>query len=122
MAFLPFLLLSSGGAKQKMQERQAPATGRTISSRETPVLSTPFRLQLPCRLYEEMLQHARAEYPNECCGLLAGQLAVVGSSVPIGRVTKRYPLINELGSPTEYQSEPRSILRAEKDMRQGGLE
>jgi proteasome lid subunit RPN8/RPN11 len=69
-----------------------------------------------------MLQHARAEYPNECCGLLAGQLSVVRGQLPVGQVTKRYPLVNELRSPTEYQSEPRSILRAEKDMRQGELE
>ena len=35
-------------------------------------MSTPFSLQVPRRLYQEMLDQARAELPNECCGLFAG--------------------------------------------------
>jgi [CysO sulfur-carrier protein]-S-L-cysteine hydrolase len=66
-------------------------------------------LQLPRTIYEEMLAHARAELPNECCGLLAG--------TPNGRVICRYSLINEAASPKEYLSEPRSMFAAVKDMR-----
>jgi proteasome lid subunit RPN8/RPN11 len=68
-----------------------------------------------------MLRHAQAEFPNECCGLLAGQLSGVSGPLPVGRVTKRYPLVNELASPTEYMS-GKSLFYAQKDMRQEGLE
>ena len=54
-----------------------------------------FRLIVPAALYEAMVAQARAEQPAECCGLLAG--VVEGG---IGRVTERYPLVNELASPT----------------------
>src|SRR3954452_20721502 len=35
-------------------------------------LSMSFRLEVPRALYSAMLEQARAELPNECCGLLAG--------------------------------------------------
>jgi proteasome lid subunit RPN8/RPN11 len=92
-------------------------------------LSTPFRLQLPRSIAEEMAAQARAELPNECCGLLAGQVlppdsfpSETGQDVPIRRVVRRYPLINSAKSPREYWSEARSMLAAEMDMRKRGLE
>jgi [CysO sulfur-carrier protein]-S-L-cysteine hydrolase len=81
-----------------------------------------FRLQLPRRLYEEMIAHARSAYPNECCGLLAGQLSVASCQLPVGQVTHHFPLLNSLASPTEYESDSRSHLRAERAMRDEGLE
>jgi proteasome lid subunit RPN8/RPN11 len=86
------------------------------------ILSTPFRLQLPRRLYEEMLAHARAELPNECCGVVSGQWSVVSGQASVVRAERCYPLVNELASPTEYLSEPRSMFRAVKDMRVHGTE
>jgi proteasome lid subunit RPN8/RPN11 len=79
-------------------------------------LSTSFRLLLPRLLYEALLEQARAELPNECCGLLAGR--IVGEA---GQVERRYPLVNRLASPREYESEPRSLLAAAKDMRRVGI-
>jgi proteasome lid subunit RPN8/RPN11 len=77
-------------------------------------------LQLPRNIYDEMVAHARAELPNECCGLLAGR---IGADEPArGVVEKRYPLVNQAGSPTEYLSEPRSMFTAEKDMRKNGID
>jgi proteasome lid subunit RPN8/RPN11 len=66
-------------------------------------------------LYEEMLAHARAELPNECCGLLAG---------PPGTATAThlYKLVNEAASPSEYLSAPHSLFEAHRDMRQHGTE
>ncbi len=58
--------------------------------------------------------------PNECCGLLAG--VIEGEERPVGRVVERYPLVNVLASPTVYESEPKSLLHAHKDMRRRGLE
>src|SRR5262249_23683951 len=76
------------------------------------ILSTPFRLEVPRRLYEELVAQALAELPNECCGVLAGTVA--GG---VGRVVKRYPLVNALASPVTYDAEPRGLFAAFKDMR-----
>jgi proteasome lid subunit RPN8/RPN11 len=65
-----------------------------------------------------MLAQARAELPNECCGLLAGTTGADGTA----RVTRRYPLVNAAASPTEYLSDARSMLAAERDRRRLGLE
>lgn len=82
-------------------------------------LSTPFRLQVPRSLLDEMLAQARAELPNECCGLLAGR---IDRSAGVGRVERRYPLVNEAASPTEYLSEAKSMFSAVRDMDRNRLE
>jgi proteasome lid subunit RPN8/RPN11 len=69
-------------------------------------------LTIPRAVLDAVVAHAQTEYPNECCGLLAGS----GK-----RVTKHFPLVNELHSPTAYRSEPRSMLAAMKAMRREGL-
>jgi proteasome lid subunit RPN8/RPN11 len=80
-------------------------------------MSTPFRLVIPGDLYAAMLAHARAELPAECCGLLAGTI-----NDGVGRVTEHFPLVNALSSPTEYESDGRSMLAAHKAMRATGTE
>jgi proteasome lid subunit RPN8/RPN11 len=84
-------------------------------------LSTPFRLRLPHRVLVEMVDHARAELPNECVGLLAGRL-VEAVEVRVGQVERRYPLVNAAASPREYLSDPRSMFDAVKDMGKRGLD
>jgi len=79
-------------------------------------LSTPFRLELPRAVYDEMLDQARAEFPNECCGLLAGVL-----EEGVARVVRRFPLINEAASPTEYLA-AKSLGEANRQRRECGLE
>jgi proteasome lid subunit RPN8/RPN11 len=64
-----------------------------------------------------MLDQARAELPNECCGLLAGTVA--GGAA---RAIALYPLVNKLASPVEFLSEERSMFIAFKDMRKRGLD
>ncbi len=59
-----------------------------------------------------MLNQARVELPNECCGLLAGRI-----SDNVGKVEQRYPLVNDLASPREYNAEPKGLFAAFKDMR-----
>src|SRR5262245_47460057 len=80
-------------------------------------VTTPFRLVVPSPIFESMLAHAREALPAECCGLLAGTVAD-----GVGRVTLHLPLVNVLASPTEYESEPRSMLNAHKAMRQTGTD
>ena len=81
------------------------------------ILSTPFRLEVPRRLYEELVAQAVAELPNECCGVLAGTVA--GG---VGRVTQRYPLVNARASPVVYDAEPGGLFAAFKDMHRLGLQ
>jgi proteasome lid subunit RPN8/RPN11 len=65
-----------------------------------------------------MVAQAVAELPNECCGLLAGRVEAGG----VGRVVRRYPLVNALASPVLFESEPRSLLAAHRDMRENHLD
>jgi len=76
-------------------------------------MSLEGKLQIQRRLWDEMLAQAVAERPHECCGLLAGRA---------GRVSHRYPLSNALASPVRYESEPKALFAAFKDMRQQGTE
>lgn len=80
-------------------------------------MSISFRLLLPAQLYIDMLAHAQAELPNECCGLFAG--VIEGE---VGLVHKRYPLVNESASPREYLSDAESMFAAFKDWRHNQLE
>ncbi len=90
-------------------------------------MSTPFRLRIPQALYDAMLDHAVGELPNECCGLLAGTVvpAADGRDSPevrIGRVVRRFPLVNAAASRVEYLSDPRSMFDAVRAMRDEGVD
>ena len=67
-------------------------------------------LHIPEAIHQLMIEHARAELPNECVGML------IGSSD--GQVSEYLPLENELKCPTRFLTEPRSMLRAEKRCRE----
>lgn len=77
----------------------------------------PFRLVIPPAILDAMLAHARAELPNECVGFLAGAVADGA-----GTVTQCLPLVNELQSPTEFLTEPRSAFEAYRAMRTAGTD
>lgn len=86
-------------------------------------MSTPFCLMLPRVLYEEMLAQARAELPNECCGMLAGRIEVGNEETPPRAVVlRRLPLINAAASPVEYLSDDRSMFEAVRSMNKEGLD
>ena len=78
-------------------------------------MSIPFRLIVPARVHAELEEHARRELPNECCGLLAGS-----KEEGAWRVQALHRLVNELASPVEYASEPRSMLAAMRAMGAAG--
>ncbi len=81
-------------------------------------MSTSVRFTLPETLYHEMLEHARAELPNECCGMLMAR-TMAGE---ICRLEQVYRLVNALSSPTEYLAEGDSLVSAVKHARQHGLD
>jgi [CysO sulfur-carrier protein]-S-L-cysteine hydrolase len=61
-------------------------------------------LTIPSALADELLAHARAELPNEACGLLAGDLAS-------GRATTFHPARNAEASPLRYNVHPDDLVR-----------
>lgn len=61
-------------------------------------------LALPLALAEELLRHARAEVPNEACGLLAGDLAT-------GTASAYHPARNADASPYVYTVHPDDLVR-----------
>jgi len=78
---------------------------------------------IPRVLYEEMLAQARAELPNECCGMLAGRIDLASpEEQPRGLVLRRFPLANELASPSEYLLESKSWFAAVRATEKGQIE
>jgi proteasome lid subunit RPN8/RPN11 len=70
-------------------------------------------LTIPSAIADELLAHARAEVPNEACGLLAGDLAA-------GRVTAFHPARNEEASPLRYNVHPDDLVRIILGIEDGG--
>ena len=59
----------------------------------------------------EMIAHAKADVPNECCGIIAGV---------DGRATKLYRAINAEASPYRYSVDPKDLLRIHKEVDANG--
>ncbi|WP_202882128.1 Mov34/MPN/PAD-1 family protein [Candidatus Manganitrophus noduliformans] len=83
-------------------------------------------LQIPKTLIDEMIAHAQAEAPNECCGLLSGKENVVSEIYQIGNLPADDPAIADLKVPPDrrfrYVMDPKEQLRAFKAMRKSGTE
>ena len=73
-------------------------------------------------MFDEMLAHAQAELPAECCGLLAGRLPATNDPQSSVTAEVRYPLLNRLQSPSEYESDPDSMFSAKRDWEARGIE
>ena len=69
-----------------------------------------------------MISHARAELPAECCGLLSGRVPIANEVQADIVVERCYRLGNKLGSPTEFESDSRSMIDAARDMRECGTD
>jgi proteasome lid subunit RPN8/RPN11 len=65
-------------------------------------------LKIPKSIYDQIQAHAKAEAPNECCGLLAGRN---------GMVEKIYTITNTHHSPVSYMIDPKEQFAAFKEMR-----
>jgi proteasome lid subunit RPN8/RPN11 len=73
---------------------------------------TSFRIVLDAAARADMLQHARKEAPNECCGLLLGRRGSVEGSV---RARNLQP------GPTRYLIDPADHFGAMRTARSRGL-
>lgn len=78
-------------------------------------------LQLPKTMIHEMINHAEAEAPNECCGLLSGKEGRVSEVYKIANLPADSPAIADLKVPPDrrfrYVMDPQEQLRAFKEMR-----
>lgn len=87
-------------------------TGTPFASSLTAVSHTPMQrriaLTIPLAFYQAMLAQVQSAYPQEGCGLLAGE--------ENGRLTHHYPIHNQLQSPTAYEMEPYQQIQAMLDM------
>lgn len=69
--------------------------------------------KLPKTFADEMIAHARADAPNECCGILAG----------VDRqVMRAYPTRNVEASPVKYLIDSGDLFKAYKDAEKNGWE
>ena len=68
-------------------------------------------LTLAPGVLEEVVKHARACYPREGCGLIAGRA---------GLAERFIPMSNALGSSTAYEMDPGQLVAALRSMREAG--
>lgn len=67
----------------------------------------PDRVSLPAAIRDAMVAHARAEDPNEACGLIIGDRAAADGGVALRFVPTR----NRAASPYRYEIHPDDLLR-----------
>ena len=66
-------------------------------------------LKISRRLVDDMVAHARADHPDEACGVIAGP---INSDLP----TRFVPMLNAARSPTFYEFDSTDLLRLYRDM------
>ena len=74
----------------------------------------PGAVIIPEQIHEAMVAHARFDFPNEACGLLAADEQ--------GRVRMAYCLTNAQASPTRYTLDPTEHFRAMRHAERQGWE
>jgi proteasome lid subunit RPN8/RPN11 len=64
-------------------------------------------------LVDEIVAHARADLPNECCGIV---------STRNGDAVRVYRARNAVPSPLRFEIDPRDLIRIHTEIEGGGLE
>ena len=72
-------------------------------------------LTIPRSLTDAIQDHARAELPNEACGLLSGSLAE-------GRAVTFHPTRNAEASPLRYDVDPDDLVRVTYEIDEAGAD
>ena len=73
----------------------------------TPGHPGPASVHLPVELVEALVAHARAEYPNEMCGVIVGDRPAADG----GRALRWEPARNRAASPMRYDIHPDDLYR-----------
>jgi proteasome lid subunit RPN8/RPN11 len=71
-------------------------------------------ISIPKEIYEAMIAHAKSGYPNEACGILAGDKK--------DEASRFYPMRNLDEASVSYFMDPKEQLEAFKKMRASGIE
>jgi proteasome lid subunit RPN8/RPN11 len=61
-------------------------------------------MEIARALYDQMVQHAQAEAPNECCGMISAR---------DGALVAVHPMRNAAASPLRYEMDPREQYEVE---------
>lgn len=67
----------------------------------------PRSVNLPAAIRDAIVAQARAEYPNEACGLIVGDRPAADG----GRALRYAPTSNKAASPYRYEIDPADLLR-----------
>jgi proteasome lid subunit RPN8/RPN11 len=70
-------------------------------------------MRIPRELYEQIIEHARADAPNECVGLIATR---------DGDAVKLYRATNAAASPLRFEIDGSEQIRYHNDIEASGLE
>ncbi len=68
-------------------------------------------VQISQALVDEMVAHAKADLPNECCGILAA---------PEGKVEKAYRMSNVEASPFRFSMDPVELVKVDSEAGDNG--
>ena len=67
----------------------------------------PTSVALPAAIAHQVIAHARAEYPNEACGLIVGDMPAADGGHPL----RFEPTRNAAASPYRYEIDSADLLR-----------
>jgi len=78
----------------------------------------PASVELPATMVQALVDHARAEYPNEMCGVIFGDRPAAAGGVPL----RWEPTRNQAASPLRYEIHPDDLLRLTIETENAGEE
>ncbi|HEX8938523.1 MAG TPA: M67 family metallopeptidase [Candidatus Limnocylindrales bacterium] len=84
-----------------------PAGAASAADAEPSPHPGPSSVVLPPAIRDALIEHARAEYPNEACGLIVGSAPAADA----GRALRFVPTRNAAASPYRYEIHPDDLLR-----------
>ena len=70
-------------------------------------------MRIPQALYHQMVEHARREAPNECCGMIASRN---------GQAVRLFPAANAAASPLRYEIDGAEQYQIQMEIEELGLE
>jgi proteasome lid subunit RPN8/RPN11 len=70
-------------------------------------------MRISSELYAQMIEQARAEAPNECCGMIGSKN---------GEAVRVFPTVNTAASPLRYEIDGAEQLRIYNEIEDAGLE
>lgn len=70
-------------------------------------------MRISSELYAQIIEQARAEAPNECCGMIGTR---------DGAAVRVYPTVNAAASPLRYEIDGAEQLRVYNEIEDAGLE